>query len=784
MGIKKNYFFELMKEENNIITFKLENENLEAKVSILEEDIVRVTFVKNNKLRLKNTWIVAPGQEDVAFEGRDKFDYSLYTLPTYKFSFDENVAVIETKELKLKINLDGFKIEWFGKQEEAWIKIAQDRKTQAYNFGYWGDKLYHYLERDLKEQYFGFGERTGKVNKHFRRMKMQNVDPMGYDAEYSDPLYKHIPFYITRNKETKYSFGIFYDNTSTVVFEMGTELDNYHGLYRYFEAEDGDLDYYVIAGPNIGKITERFSWLTGKTIFSPKWSIGYSGSTMTYTDLPESQKLLNNFLNDCKTHDIPCSSFQLSSGYTSIGDKRYVFNWNREKFQDIKAFTEHFHKNGIKLCANIKPGFLNDHPKFEEMKEKNLFIKEVNSNEPELVQFWDDTGAYIDFTNKDSIDWWKNNVTEQLLEYGIDSTWNDNNEYEVWDSKARCNGFGEGMDVGLIRPIQTFLMLKSSFTAQKEFAPNLRPYLISRSGCPGIQRYVQTWTGDNRTEWKTLKFNNYMAIGLSLSGVYNLGHDVGGFSGLAPDPELFVRWVQNGIFYPRFTIHSWNDDKTVNVPWMYPEVIPQIKKAMDFRRKITPYIYNLIYKAHNEYTPIMKPTFYNYESDENTFNENDEFLLGDSLLVATVVTQGETERKIYLPKGNSWYNYNTNEIFEGGQEIKVEAGLDIFPLMVKEGSIIPINTTDYNFETKDNDERGFLVYAHDTEGETTYVSFEDDGITQDYKVGKYANIKLTLKTTKDIIKIKLEKSGDKNFIQDNYKIEVIDIKNRKVEIEQ
>ena len=366
----------------------------------------------------------------------------------------------------------------------------------------------------------------------------------------------------------------------------------------------------------------------------------------------------------------------------------------------------------------------------------------------------------------------------------IDSTWNDNNEYEVWDSKARCNGFGEGMDVGLIRPIQTFLMLKSSFTAQKEFAPNLRPYLISRSGCPGIQRYVQTWTGDNRTEWKTLKFNNYMAIGLSLSGVYNLGHDVGGFSGLAPDPELFVRWVQNGIFYPRFTIHSWNDDKTVNVPWMYPEVIPQIKKAMDFRRKITPYIYNLIYKAHNEYTPIMKPTFYNYESDENTFNENDEFLLGDSLLVATVVTQGETERKIYLPKGNSWYNYNTNEIFEGGQEIKVEAGLDIFPLMVKEGSIIPINTTDYNFETKDNDERGFLVYAHDTEGETTYVSFEDDGITQDYKVGKYANIKLTLKTTKDIIKIKLEKSGDKNFIQDNYKIEVIDIKNRKVEIEQ
>lgn len=784
MGIKKNYFFKLINNENNIVTFKLENDDLEVKVSVLEEDIVRITFIRSNKLNLENTWIVAPGQEDIEFEGRNKFDYSLYTLPKYKVEVTEGYSLIETSELRLKINLDGFKIVWYGKQEERWIKIAQDRKTQAYNFGYWGSKIYHYLERNLKEQYFGFGEKTGKLDKHFRRMKMKNVDPMGYDAEYSDPLYKHIPFYITRNKETKYSFGIFYDNMSTVIFEMGTELDNYHGLYRYFEAESGDLDYYVIAGPSVKNITERFSWLTGKTIFSPKWSIAYSGSTMTYTDLPESQKLLNRFLDDCKAYDIPCSSFQLSSGYTSIRDKRYVFNWNRDKFPDIKAFTEHFHKNGVKLCANIKPGFLNDHPNFKEMEEKGLFIKESNSNNPELVQFWDDTGAYIDFTNNDSIEWWKNNVKKQLLEYGIDSTWNDNNEYEVWDSKAVCNGFGKKIDIGLIRPIQTLLMLKSSLIAQKEYAPNLRPYLISRSGCPGIQRYVQTWTGDNRTEWKTLRFNNYMAIGLSLSGIYNIGHDVGGFSGMAPDPELFVRWIQNGIFYPRFTIHSWNDDKTVNVPWMYPEVLPLIKKAMDFRRKITPYIYNLVYKSHMEFTPIIKPTFYNYENDENTFSENDEFLLGDSMLVASVVTKGEVERKIYLPKGNSWYNYNTNEIFKGGQEIKVKADLSTFPLMIKEGSIIPINTTEYNFDTRDNDKRGFLIYAHETEGESEYTLFEDDGITQDYKIGKYANIKVLLKTTKNSVKIKLEKTGDSNFIQSVYKLEIIDEKKRSVLIEE
>ncbi|PAE58813.1 alpha-glucosidase, partial [Bacillus licheniformis] len=128
----------------------------------------------------------------------------------------------------------------------------------------------------------------------------------------------------------------------------------------------------------------------------------------------------------------------------------------------------------------------------------------------------------------------------------------------------------------LIRALHPLLMMKASFEAQLEYNPELRPYLISRSGCPGMHRYAQTWTGDNRTSWKTLKFNIKTGIGLSLSGIYNFGHDVGGFSGPAPEPELFVRWIQNGIMYPRFTIHSWNDDGTVNEPWMFPETIDEI----------------------------------------------------------------------------------------------------------------------------------------------------------------------------------------------------------------
>lgn len=778
MGIKLEYNFKLIEEKNNILTFKLDSPYFEAQLAILEEDIFKVTMLNNGKINMNKTWTVAPGLEDIPTEGRNRFDYTLYSLPKYNLKKEGNFVTLSTSKLTAKIDLNGFKITWFGFKDGEWIKIASDRKTQAYNFNYWGDEIYHYLERELEEQYFGFGERTGKVNKHFRRMRMVNVDPMGYDAEWTDAMYKHTPFYITRNSKTEYNFGIFYDNFSTVTMEMGTELDNYHGLYRYFNAKSGDLDYYVIAGPHIKDVTERFSWLTGKTIFTPKWSIGYSGSTMTYTDLPDAQKQMNNFLNDCKKHNIPCDSFQLSSGYTSIGDKRYVFNWNTDKFPDAKGFSSHYHDNGINLCANIKPCFLHDHPLFKELDDKGYFIKERDSNNTELVQFWDDNGAYLDFTNIEAFKWWKSKVKTQLLDYGIDSTWNDNNEFEIWDGKAKCNGFNTSTDIEMLKPIQTLLMMKASYEAQKEYAPEKRPYLISRAGCPGMQRYVQTWSGDNRTDWKTIKFNNYMAISLSLSGVYNIGHDVGGFSGAAPSPELFVRWIQNGIFYPRFTIHSWNDDKTVNVPWMYPEVIKHVSKAMSFRRMITPYIYNLIHKSSTEYSPIIKPTFYNYESDLNTFKENEEFLLGDSMLVASIMEEGAESKNIYLPEGNSWYYYNTNEIYNGGQIVTVQACLNDFPLLIKEGAIIPINNTEYTFETKNNDYRAFLVYAHTNIGEASYTLFEDDGLTEKYKSGECANIKVTLQTTKNDIIVTITAKGDKRFIQKDYPIKLIDSKNR------
>ncbi len=230
---------------------------------------------------------------------------------------------------------------------------------------------------------------------------MRNLDAMGYNAVSTDPLYKHIPFTITQRSDI--SYGLFYDNLSSCWLDLGNEIDNYHTAYRRWQAEAGDIDYYLFTGKQVLDVTKAFVRLTGKTLFGPKWSLGYSGSTMHYTDAPDAQNQLMNFIRLCEQHAIPCDSFQLSSGYTSINGKRYVFNWNYDKVPQPKVMSQSFHDAGLKLAANIKPCLLQDHPRYGEVAERGLFIRDSQTDAPERSSFWDDEGSHLDFTNPQTV---------------------------------------------------------------------------------------------------------------------------------------------------------------------------------------------------------------------------------------------------------------------------------------------------------------------------------------------------------------------------------------------
>jgi alpha-glucosidase len=688
-----------------------------AHIFVLEDDILRLLVLPDGEVKGPPSWSIAPGASDVADAGRDRFDIAGFSLPEPRVSEADGRLMVETARLRLSVHLLGLKCRWQS-FDGSWKDAFRDRPTQAYDFGWWDGRPRHYLAREPDEQVFGLGEVSGDQDRAGRRIRLAPLDAFGYSARTSGPLYKHIPFSISRRPRTGVCFGLYYDTYADCAFDLGCERDNYHGLYRGFEAEAGDLDLYVLAGADIGAIVRRFTWLTGRPALPPTWSLGYSGSTMALADAPDARDQLLAWLAECRARNIPCPSFHLSSGYSETGGHRYVFRWNREKFPDPKSFVASFEKT--RLVANIKPALLTTHPDFAEAAQAGLFIA-AEDGAPALAQFWDGLGAWLDFTRAETRVWWQAKITAALLDVGVAATWNDNNEFEVWAPKATT----VAGPAAAVRAAQPLLMMRASRVAQARRAPDRRPLVVTRSGCAGLQRYAQTWSGDNSTSWETLRYNLKMGLGLALSGVSHSGHDVGGFAGPPPDRELFVRWVEMGLFMPRFSIHSWNDDGSVNSPWMHAEAAESVADLIRTRSRFQPYLNYLSWRYARNFEPIWRSVFYDFPDDPAAWDERDEFMLGPSVLAAPVVEPGSTERIVNLPVGTAWIDPWTGRRWEGGETAHLPAPPGRPVYLVREGAILPVNLAPPRFGDETVD-LGFDVYPARS-GEATIELFADDG---------------------------------------------------------
>lgn len=699
-------------------------------VDFLGDHLARLLVVRPGGLRLARTWSISPelgGGEEA--RGRLRLDRQGFADIAFEVEETERAIVLQSRCIRVEIARAPLALTWqhCASAADEFTTVLADRPTSAYQFERTGAGFSHFLIRDPAERYYGFGEKSGDADKHGRRLVMATTDALGYDSETSDPLYKHIPYYVTvRPDRAGAATGLFYDNLARGTLDLGQTIDAYHGLFRSFAACDGDLDVYVLFGPALADVVAGFANLTGRSVFPPRWSLSYSGSTMQYTDAPDAADQLAGFLDKIAAHQIACQSFHMSSGYTLIGERRFVFTWNRDRFPDPRAVTRRFADAGVHLIANIKPAMLIDHPRFAEVEAFRGFVRDSeDESRPHITQFWGGPAAYFDFTNPATRAWWTGEVGTQLIANGIDSTWNDNNEFEIWDDAARVALDGDGGTMACLRPVQTLLMTQASKAAQTKAAPTLRPHLVSRSGGPGMQRHAQTWSGDNKTEWKTLRYNLRMGHGMSLSALFSFGHDVGGFAGRRPEPELLMRWIEQGIYWPRFTIHSWNDDASVTEPWTYPELLEKIRDAVAWRERLVPLLYTLAWRAHDRHEPIVRPLFYDFPQDAECYEEDDTFMLGPDLLVAPVVEQGTTERALWLPDvPGGWYDVRSGRAVAGGRRATVAAPLGAAPVFARAGSILPLGPAP-------STAAGPLTLRlfPDAEGRASAQVFDDDGVS-------------------------------------------------------
>ena len=571
---------------------------------------------------------------------------------------------------------------------------------------------------------------------------------MGYNPKETDSLYKHIPFYIKLNRVTRKAVGYFYHNTYECDFDMGREKSNYWKMHSRYRADGGDIDLFLIAGPSMSQVVQGYTDLTGKSALLPRTALGYLGSSMYYPELEaDCDDAILEFIDTTKEEEIPVDGFQLSSGYCTVetdkGVKRCVFTWNPKRFKDPKDFFKQMGDRGITVTPNVKPGMLLIHPMLEEMKAKDMFVKASDSDEPGIGTWWGGKGIFVDYTKQSTREHWKAMLKEHVLDYGTTSIWNDNCEYDsMVDKDCRCYFEGKGGTIGQLKSVMSSIMCHITDEAILESTPNLRPYIVCRSGHAGIQKYAQTWAGDNLTHWDTLKYNIATILGMGLSGVANQGCDIGGFYGVAPEGELFLRWIQNGIFQPRFSIHSVNTDNTVTEPWMYSDLKDDIRKAIEFRYCLNPYLYSLTYRAHVTGEPIMEPMCYAFQNDPKCYDEGVDFMFGDSMLVANVVDKGAKTRKVYLPTGTTFYDFYTRERYEGGQTIEIPVTLSSIPVFVPSGAMIPMATNQMNnlrtqYATGIN-----LLCAADKNGQFTL--YEDDGVTMNYENGDCLKTTITM----------------------------------------
>ena len=339
-------------------------------------------------------------------------------------------------------------------------------------------------------------------------------------------------------------------------------------------------------------------------------------------------------------------------------------------------------------------------------------------------------------TSQETRDNWKEMLKENVLDYGTSSVWNDNCEYDsMVDKDCRCSFEGKGGTIGQLKSVMSNIMCQITSEAVHETFDNTRPYVVCRSGHAGIQRYAQTWAGDNLTCWDSLKYNIATILGMGLSGVANQGCDIGGFYGVSPEAELLVRWIQNGIFQPRFSIHSTNIDNTVTEPWMYSNCTEYIRTAIKFRYRLFPYLYSLMERAHETGLPIMEAMCSAFQNDPKCYEESVDFMFGDSLLVANVVEKGAKTRKVYLPEGNTFYDFYTRTPYSGGQTIELPVDLGSIPLFVKGGAIIPMASNQMKNLMTEQPAGISILCAPDCDG--SFTLYEDDGVSMDYEKGCY-----------------------------------------------
>lgn len=550
----------------------------------------------------------------------------------------------------------------------------------------------HQARLQNEERIYGLGERAASLNLRAAKevteegdvtdkakvFRMWNYDAAGMYAPGSDPMYICIPVYLGLHSGGSYL--VFYENTFEAYFTFEDVATA--------DFQGGALRYYISSG-SPAQLLERYTELTGRSPLPPRWALGYHQSHWGY----RTEQAIREDAQAFQSHNLPLSAIHLDID-CQVGYR--AFSIDPERFPNLAGFTQELSALGVRFITILNPGI-------KYSRHSNLFLEgqildafcKLPNGKLVVGPVWPGWCVFPDFTNPMVRKWWSRQY-QYLLDVGVAGFWHDMNEpaaFILWGDRSLPKPTqhymeGRGGDHREAHNIYGLMQSKAGYESLCQYRPQQRPFIVSRAGWAGLQRYAWTWTGDIECTWAALRQTVATVVGLGLSGIPYSGPDIGGFQG-NPSAELYLRWFQMATFLPFYRTHSSNNAEN-RAPWTYGEpYLSIIRQLLQLRYRLLPYFYTLSWEASQKGYPLVRPLFWSANDDSTLWDVEDAFFLGDALLIYPIVEEGARSRNAILPKGR-WYSFWDDVPLEGAGQVEIEAPLEQIPLLVRAGTILPM----------------------------------------------------------------------------------------------
>ena len=547
------------------------------------------------------------------------------------------------------------------------------------------------------EHFYGFGESFTHLDHRGRKLYLWIEEVY---SNTSAAAYKRIPFFASSR-----GYGLFVNTSFPITAHMGDLTGTAYSLILH---RCPALDYYFIYGPTIKDILPRYTQITGQPGLPPKWTFGHWMSRLTYKSQPEVEQVAG----ELRAHRIPTDVIHIDTGWFTE-EASCDLRFDPIKFPDPAGMAQRLHEQGFRLSVWQWPNMLVGNPMCEEAQSRGFLVERSDKQVYYQAGYMEDAGL-LDYSNPEMVTWIQDKFRE-LFRLGVDVIKVDFGE------GAPVDGYYHSYSGYAMHNLYPLLYSKAVFEATEEFFGQGEAAIWARSAWAGSQRYPVHWSGDGIATWPDLPCTLRSGLSLGLSGFPFWSHDIGGFVG-NPTPELYARWVQLGMFSSHARAHG----APPREPWAYgPQAEAIYRQYTELRYRLLPYLYSQAVESVQRSLPLLRALVVEFQDDPTVYAIDDQYLFGDSFLVAPIMTE-TNRRRVYLPAGD-WVDYWTKNLLTGGRWLDIKAPLEILPLWVRAGAIVPMGPQQQYVDEKPLDPLTLELY---TPGQAGAFTIYDQGHPQ------------------------------------------------------